>query len=47
MGQKISEEVIAENIPNMGKETLTKVEEEQRKTQREHSDTYPNQSDKN
>ena len=30
MPNKISEEIIAENFPNMGKETLTQVEETQR-----------------
>ena len=49
--EKIFEEIIIENFPNMGKETVTQVQELQRPSQdkpkEEHTETHINQIDKN
>ena len=49
--EKIFEEIIAENIPNMGKEIVNQVQEAQSprkdKPNKEHTETYGNQTDKN
>ena len=49
--EKIFEEIIAENFPNMGKEIVNQVPEAQSprqdKTQEEHTETQSNQTDKN
>ena len=49
--EKIFEEIIAENFPNMGKETVSQVQEaqspRQNKPKEEHSETHSNQTDKN
>ena len=49
--EKIFEEIIDENFPNMGKEIVTQVQEaqsfKQDKPKEEHTDTYSNQTDKN
>ena len=49
--EKIFEEVIAENSPSMGKETVTQVQEAQSsrqdKPKEEHAEIHSNQIDKN
>ena len=49
--EKIFEEIIAENIPIMGKETVNKVQEAQsprhNKPKEEHTYTRSNQADQN
>ena len=49
--EKIFEEVIAENFPNKGKETVNQVQEAQSprqdKREEEHTETHSNQTDKN
>jgi len=49
--EKIFEEVIAENFSNMGKETVSQVQEAQRvpgrKEPEEDTETHNNQTDKN
>ena len=49
--EKIFEEIIAENFPNMGKEIVNQVQEapssRQDKIQEEHTKTHCNQTDKN
>ena len=49
--EKIFEEIIAENLPNMGKETFNQVQEAQSprqdKPKEEHTETHSNQTDKN
>ena len=49
--EKIFEEIIAENFPNMGKEVINQVQEAQsprrNKTKGEHTETHDNQTDKN
>ena len=49
--EKIFEEIIAENFPNMGKEVINQVQEAQsprrNKTKGEHTETHGNQTDKN
>ena len=49
--EKILEEIIAENVLNMGKETVTQVQETQSsiqdKSKEEHAETHINQTDKN
>ena len=49
--QKMFEEIIAKNFPNMGKETVTQVQEAQSprqdKPKEEHTETHNNQTDKN
>ena len=49
--EKILEEIIAENFPNMGKETVTQVQEAQSprkdKPKEEHPETHSKQNDKN
>ena len=49
--EKIFEEVIAENFPDMGKETVSQVQEAQRvpgrKEPEEDTETHNNQTDKN
>ena len=50
--EKIFEEIITENVPNMGKEIISQVQEAQRvpgriNTGRKHTETYVNQTDKN
>ena len=49
--EKIFEEIIAENIPNMGKEIVNQVQEAQSprkdKPKEEHTETYSNQTDNN
>jgi len=49
--EKIFEEPIAENFPNMGKEIVNQVQEapssRQDKLQEEHTETHSNQTDKN
>ena len=49
--EKIFEEIIDENFPNMGKEIVNQVQEaqsfKQDKPKEEHTDTYSNQTDKN
>ena len=44
--EKIFEEIIMENFPNMGKETLIQVNSIQYKLQRKYSKTYTNQTEK-
>ena len=44
--EKIFEEVIAENLPNIGKEAVTQVQEVQ-SPKEEHAETHSNQVDKN
>ena len=48
---KIFEEIIAENFPNMGKEVVCQVQEAQRprkdKPKEEYTKTHSNQADKN
>ena len=48
---KIFEEIMAENFPNMGKETVNQVQEAQSprqdKPKEEHTQTHSNQNDKN
>ena len=47
---KIFEEIIAENVPNMGKDTVIQVQEvqspRQDKPKEEHTETHSNQTDK-
>ena len=49
--EKLFEEIIVENFPNMGKETVTKVQEMQKPRQDKHKDkhdkTHSNQIHKN
>ena len=50
--EKIFEEITAENFPNMGKETVTQVQEAQRvpgriNPRRNMAETHSNQADKN
>jgi hypothetical protein len=49
--KKIFKETITENFPNMGKETVTQVQEgqspRQDKPKNEHAKTHSNQIDKN
>ena len=49
--EKIFEEIRAENFPNVGKETVSQVQEaesrRQDKPKEEHSQTHSNQTDKN
>ena len=45
--EKIFEEIIAEKFPNMGKETVTEVQEVQDKPKEEHAKTHSNQIGKN
>ena len=50
--EKIFEEIIVENFPNMGKEIATQVQEAQKsprhdKPKEKHAETHSNQSDKN
>ena len=50
--KKIFEDIIAENLPNMGKEIVNQVQETQRsprqdKSKKEHFRTHSNQVDKN
>ena len=49
--KKIFEEIIGENFPNMGKETITHVQEAQSpiqdKTKEENAKTHTNQTDRN
>ena len=49
--EKIFEEIIAENIPNMGKEAPTQVQKAQSpiqdKPKEEHAETHIDQTDKN
>ena len=49
--EKIFEEIIVENFPNMGKEIATQVQEAQSprqdKTKEKHAETHSNQTDKN
>ena len=49
--KKISEEIIAENFPYMGKEIVSKVQEvqspRQAKPKGEHTETHSNQADNN
>ena len=49
--EKVFEEIIAENFPNMGKETVTQVQKAQSpiqdKPKEEHTKTHINQTDKN
>ena len=49
--EKIFEEILAENFPNMGKETVTQVQEvqspRQDKPEEAHAETHSNQIDKN
>ena len=49
--KKIFKEIITENFPNMGKETVTQVQEAQSprqdKPKNEHAKTHSNQIDKN
>ena len=49
--EKIFEEIITENIPNMGKEIINHVKEvqspRQDKPKEEHTETHINQTDKN
>ena len=49
--EKISEEIIVENFPNMGKEIATQVQEAQSPTQdkpkEKHAETHSNQTGKN
>ena len=49
--EKISEEIIAENFPYMGKEIVSKVQEAQSprqdKPKEEHTETHSNQTDNN
>ena len=49
--EKIFEEIIAGNFPNIGKETVTQVQEAQSprrdKPKEEHAETHSNQTDKN
>ena len=49
--EKIFEETVAENFPDMGKETVTQVQEAQSpiqdKPKEEHAKTHSNQIDKN
>ena len=49
--EKIFEEIIVENFPNMGKEIATQVQEAQSprqdKPKEKHSKTHSNQTDKN
>ena len=48
--EKIFEEIIADDFPNIGKETFIKVQESvstrQDKPKKEHAETHSNQSDK-
>ena len=50
--EKIFEEIIAENVPNMGKEIVSQVQEAQRsprqdKPKEKHTKTHSNQTDIN
>ena len=49
--EKIFEEIIVKNFPNMGKEIVDQVQEaqspKQDKPKEEHTETYSNQTDKN
>ena len=49
--EKIFEEIIVENVPNMGKEIATQVQEAQSprqdKPKEKHAETHSNQTDKN
>ena len=45
--EKISEEIIVKNFPNMGKEIATQVQEVQDKPKEKHTETHSNQFDKN
>ena len=49
--EKIFEEIIAENFPNMGKEIVNQVQEAESprkdKPKEEHTKTHSNQADKN
>ena len=50
--EKIFQEIIAENFPNMGKESLTQIQEAQRvpykiNPRRNHPMTHTNQTDQN
>ena len=49
--EKIFEEIIPENFPNMGKEIFTQVQDMQSpikdKSKEEHTETHSNQTDKN
>ena len=49
--EKIFEDIIAENFPNMGKETVNQVQKAQSsredKSKKEHIETHSNQTDKN
>ena len=51
MSEKIFEEIIPKNFPNMGKETGAQVQEaqslRQNKPKEEHAKTHSNQTDKN
>ena len=44
--EKIYEEIIVENFPNMGKEIATQVRERQSPRQEKHTETHSNQIDK-
>ena len=51
VAEKIFEEIITENFPNVGKEVVNQVQEaqspKQDKPKEEHNETHSNQTDKN
>ena len=45
--EKIFEEIVVENFPNMGKDIVTQVQEAQDKPKEKHAETHSNQIGKN